>query len=128
MKKFSIPAILLILLLLSACAAKGGAAEEAPADTDRGRHETGRADRDHADHTAGIVRVSGKGEKITRGRAIQIALAHAGLDEESATGLRVELDRDDAAYEMEFNAGRTKYGYKIDAFTGAVVSYEWDHG
>jgi len=58
--------------------------------------------------------------------AKEAALTHAGLTAADVTGLRAELDLDDATvhYDVDFQAGNTEYDYDIDATTGAVLFYE----
>lgn len=65
---------------------------------------------------------------VGREAAKSAALAHAGVSESQATGMKVERDWDDGRleYEVEFYAGRTEYEYTIDGITGAVLEYEWD--
>ena len=55
--------------------------------------------------------------------ALQAALAHAGVAQADATGVRVEREYDDGrvVYEVDFYAGSVEYDYEIDAATGAVL-------
>lgn len=61
---------------------------------------------------------------ITAKDAKDAALRHAGLDENQATDIDVDLDRDNGKliYEVDFNSGNTEYDYDIDAETGEVIS------
>lgn len=52
------------------------------------------------------------------------ALSHANLSEKQVGELEIELDQDDkAVYEIEFETTTIEYDYKIDAVSGAVVSF-----
>ena len=56
--------------------------------------------------------------------AIDIALGHAGFTRNDVTGLKAELDTDDAIvhYDVDFKQGGMEYDYDIDATTGAIIS------
>lgn len=56
------------------------------------------------------------------------ALNRAGLAESKVTFTKVKLDRDDGTtvYEIEFISGTMEYEFEINAFTGAVTSYDVD--
>jgi uncharacterized membrane protein YkoI len=48
---------------------------------------------------------------------------------EEVTFTKCELDRetDGANYDVEFHTeDRLEYDYEIDAYTGKIISYEWD--
>lgn len=64
--------------------------------------------------------------QITSDNAKEIALTHAGVQEDSISGLKVELehDGDTTLYEVEFHSGRYEYDYKIHATTGAILVFE----
>jgi Predicted membrane protein len=66
------------------------------------------------------------GDAITKERAIEIALNHAGFEKKAVTRLKAEYDRDDGRYEyeVEFNVGQIEYSYEIDAHTEKILSYE----
>ena len=68
------------------------------------------------------------GDLITEDAARQAALTHAGVAEADAQFLHTKLDRDDGRtlYEVEFWAGSSEYDYEIDAYTGEVLSYDYD--
>jgi len=55
--------------------------------------------------------------------AIDIALANAGFAASDVTGLKCELDLDDAIvhYDVDFKQGGMEYDYDIDATTGAII-------
>lgn len=63
---------------------------------------------------------------IGKEKAQSIALAHAGLNADEVTGLRVTLD-EDWEYEVEFRQGDYKYDYTIDAVNGQILSWEKEH-
>lgn len=58
--------------------------------------------------------------------AIEVALKHAGLTEDSVTSLRCGKDRDNGRdiYEVEFRYGGYEYEYDIDAGDYSII--EWD--
>ena len=66
---------------------------------------------------------------ITLDQAKEIALAHAGLNADAVYFDKAKQDYDDGilVYEIEFKAGTAEYEYEIDAQTGAILDYEWDH-
>ena len=69
----------------------------------------------------------GSDQYIGIDKAQEIALKSAGLTWDQITSsIAVELDREDAEYEVEFQAGDTKYEYKIDANTGKVLDVDVD--
>ncbi len=60
---------------------------------------------------------------ISREKAKQIALNHAGLKEANIIGYSIELDRDSAVkkWEIEFKSGKYEYDYEINAETGKIL-------
>ena len=58
--------------------------------------------------------------------AKRIAFERAGISAGEATGVKVELDRENGRfiYEVEFKARGNEYDVKVDAYTGSVVGYE----
>ena len=66
---------------------------------------------------------------ITLDQAKEIALNHAGQTASAVYFDKLELDHDHGMqkYEIEFIAGNTEYDYEIDAVTGAILKYDWDH-
>lgn len=89
-----------------------------PADTSRVTDDT---KQDSAGHS---------GEKlITEEKAVEKALAHAGLSSSQVTAVRNELEYEDGRqiYEVEFyTEDYGAYDYEIDAVTGEVVSFDYD--
>ncbi len=65
---------------------------------------------------------SDSSEYIGQERAIEIALAQAGVTESEAGYIRCEFDFDDghAEYEVEWKIGTTEYEYTIGAADGAI--------
>ena len=69
------------------------------------------------------------GEYITKEKAQEIALKHAGLNASDVQFARVEVDYENniRVYEVEFytNDGR-EYDYEIHATSGVIVGYDYD--
>ena len=63
---------------------------------------------------------------ISRDKAVEAALAKAGIDKSQASGLKAEFDADDGKiiYEVEFTSGGREYEYDIDAVSGKVIMEE----
>ena len=59
-------------------------------------------------------------------KAKSIALSHAGVSENKAYDMDIELDDEDGrlVYEVEFKSGNMEYAYEIDASSGAVLKHE----
>ena len=59
-------------------------------------------------------------------KAKSIALSHAGVSENKAYDMEIELDDEDGrlVYEVEFKSGGMEYSYEIDASSGAVLKHE----
>ena len=66
------------------------------------------------------------GADIGHAKAKSIALNRAGLSENQAYDMDVELDDEDGTlvYEIEFKSGNMEYDYEIDAASGAVLKQE----
>ena len=69
---------------------------------------------------------SGTVQDIGYAKAKSIALNHAGLRENQAYDMDIELDDEDGklVYEIEFKSGNMEYDYEIDAATGAILKHE----
>lgn len=67
---------------------------------------------------------------ITEAKARSIALAHAGIQESDALGLRVKQDREDGrlVYDVEFRADGIEYEYELLAADGTILKAERDRG
>lgn len=63
---------------------------------------------------------------ITEDTAKQLALEYAGVTEAETQNLKIKLEYDDgyAEYEMKWDVGRTEYACDVDAYTGAILSFE----
>ncbi|MCR5138031.1 MAG: PepSY domain-containing protein [Oscillospiraceae bacterium] len=72
--------------------------------------------------------VFGGSKKIGKDAALQIALTDAGLTSSQIVDLDIEVERDmrTSWYEIDFESGRTEYEYKIDAFSGEILSARTD--
>ena len=59
-------------------------------------------------------------------KAKSIALNHAGVNENKAYDMGIELDDEDGrlVYEVEFKSGNMEYDYEIDASSGAILKHE----
>ncbi len=59
-------------------------------------------------------------------KAKSIALNHAGVSENKAYDMNIELDDEDGrlVYEVEFKSGNREYDYEIDASSGAILKHE----
>ena len=69
---------------------------------------------------------SGTAQDIGYAKAKSIALNHAGVSENEAYDMEIELDDEDGTlvYEVEFKFGGMEYSYEINAATGAVLKHE----
>lgn len=69
-----------------------------------------------------------QGRYIGEASAKQIALDHAGIAQADANFVRCFLDFDDGRweYEVEFYSGAIEYDYAIDAYTGDILSFDYD--
>ena len=69
---------------------------------------------------------SGTVQDIGYAKAKSIALNHAGLSENQAYDMDIELDDEDGklVYEVEFKSGNMEYDYEIDAASGAILKHE----
>lgn len=65
---------------------------------------------------------------ITPDQAQAIALEHAGVTAEEATGLHtvMEIDNGRQEYDVDFRVGHLEYEYEIDAATGKILSFDKD--
>ena len=59
-------------------------------------------------------------------KAKSAALNHAGVSENKAYDMDIELDDEDGTlvYEVEFKSGNMEYSYEINAATGAILKHE----
>lgn len=77
------------------------------------------------DETAKPTAPSG-GADIGHAKAKSIALNHAGVSENEAYDMEIELDDEDGTlvYEVEFKSGNMEYSYEINAASGAILKHE----
>lgn len=63
---------------------------------------------------------------IGHAKAKSIALNHAGVSENKAYDMEIELDDEDGTlvYEVEFKFGGMEYSYEINAASGAILKHE----
>lgn len=63
---------------------------------------------------------------VGHAKAKSIALNHAGVSENEAYDMDIELDDEDGilVYEVEFKSGGMEYSYEINAATGAILKHE----
>ena len=68
---------------------------------------------------------SGTAQDIGYAKAKSIALNHAGVSENEAYDMDIELDDEDGilVYEVEFKSGNMEYDYEINAATGAILKH-----
>ena len=66
------------------------------------------------------------GADVGHAKAKSIALNHAGLSENEAYDMEIELDDEDGTlvYEVEFKSGGMEYSYEINAASGAILKHE----
>ena len=69
---------------------------------------------------------SGTAQDIGYAKAKSIALNHAGVSENEAYDMNIELDDEDGTlvYEVEFKSGGMEYSYEINAATGTILKHE----
>ena len=65
-------------------------------------------------------------QDIGYAKAKSIALNHAGVSENEAYDMDIELDDEDGilVYEVEFKSGNMEYDYEINVATGAILKHE----
>ena len=66
------------------------------------------------------------GADIGHAKAKSIALNHAGVSENEAYDMEIELDDEDGTliYEVEFKSSGMEHSYEINAATGAILKHE----
>ncbi len=72
--------------------------------------------------------VFGGPKKIGKDAALQIAMTDAGVTRDQIRDIDIELERElrSAWYEIDFESGRADYEYRIDAYTGEILSSRTD--
>ena len=65
-------------------------------------------------------------QNIGHAKAKSIALNHAGVSENEAYDMEIELDDEDGTlvYEVEFKSGGMEYSYEINAASGTILKHE----
>ena len=106
---------LFCLAVLSGCASGGAEGGALPSETaaDGGSTPAG------TKKAAQVIGIDAAGAAV---------LKHAGLAASQVSRMEVELDHENGRkiYEVEFRSGDREYEYEIDAFTGAVLSSEYE--
>ena len=64
---------------------------------------------------------------IGKDKAKAIALDHAGVSASKATNVKVEYDKDDKKYDVEFRYGNCEYDYEIHHTSGKVISHDKEY-
>ena len=69
-----------------------------------------------------------KSQYIGKDKALNIALAKAGLKKSQISGCEVEFECDDGniTYDIEFYCGSAEYEFEIDATTGNIIEYGYE--
>lgn len=70
----------------------------------------------------------GDSKKIGEKAALKAALEDAGFTPDEVTDIDIEYEKtpSSAWYEVDFESGRTDYEYRIDAYTGEILSATTD--
>lgn len=122
--------ILLIFVLvfsLSACNNKGGTVKEQSAATPPQSVVESKDNTDSQPTESTDMQTQSNPELITRERAIELALSHAGLLHRSDIyDLDAELDREYGGvfWEVDFENGGYDYSYEINAVTEEIVRHQ----
>ena len=64
---------------------------------------------------------------ISQDKAKSIAFKHANVKSYEVKNLKINLDRDDEHYDIEFTVNNIEYEYEINAVTGKILSYDKDY-
>ena len=69
-----------------------------------------------------------KSQYIGKDKALEIALAKAGLKKSQISDYNVDFECDDGliTYDVDFYCGSIEYEFEIDATTGSIIEYETD--
>lgn len=72
---------------------------------------------------------SGSQTDITRDKAIKIALAQVGVEQNDVRDFSIELDyeRSKPIWEIEFEYSNREYSFDIDATTGEIIKNESEY-
>lgn len=121
MKKIWLTMLLLSMLVLAGCRANRPEQDHSQNQVENGNEMQGDQQQNDSMQN-GQNDQPAQNEELTAETAQLRALSHAGLKAEEVTGMRSEYDRDDGAYEVEFDYDGWAYEYKIHAISGAVLS------
>lgn len=128
-KLFALLLTLTVVLTLSACDNKGGTVKEQSAATPpqsvvESKDNTDSQPTQPTESTDMQTQLNP--ELITRERAIELALNHAGLTRADVRDLEAELDRERGGtyWEVDFESGNLEYSYDINAQTEEIVKLE----
>ena len=64
---------------------------------------------------------------IGKDKAKAIALDHAGVASSKASNVKVEYDKEDQEYEVDFRSGDYEYDYTIAAYSGKVLKHDKEY-
>ena len=121
---------IMLALCLSGCIQIQQPAQDQSTDTQTEQPATDTA-APAADDTATAPADNANGDYIGEDKALEIALADAGLTNDQVSNTFVHLDFDDDLgkdeYEVKFYQGTTEYDYDIDAVTGDITDKDIDH-
>lgn len=64
--------------------------------------------------------------KIAKDKALEMAFKVAGVKEQDAKDIDIELDREngEAVWDIDFESGNTEYSYEINADTGDILKQD----
>ena len=110
--------VLAFVFVLSACNNDSGKANEQSKTQSNSQSDTVNSDANNTTES--------KTETITRDRAIELALNHAGLAKSDVRDLEAELDRERGGtyWEIDFESGNLEYSYDINAQTEEIRKIE----
>lgn len=116
-KLFALLLTLVFVLALSACNNKGGGGVAGKNDNNATAVLPDTEQNNQTQSNADL---------ITRDRAIELALKHAGLSKADVRDLEAELDQERAGryWEVDFKSGKLEYSYDINAQTEEIVKLE----
>ena len=70
---------------------------------------------------------AGEAAPITMDEAQSIALDHAGVSASKAANMKVEYDKEDGKYDVDFRYGSYEYDYEIHHTSGKVISHDREY-
>ena len=124
-KLLSVLLILVLSLSLSACGNKEGSKTNQIDKNSQAEsaYNTGNATSSTDEAPTSDATLNASVAQISRSRAIEIALAHAGVNSSDAYDIEAELDREYGVtvWEVEFESGGYDYSYDINALTEEVL-------